>query len=62
MEYLIAAIITLCSSYLVTEINGVQRELKKMREDIIWILVKLDRRESSPKPVNNSPKPSEPPE
>jgi hypothetical protein len=47
MEIIFGVLSAGCLSYLITEVNEIQRELKELRKDVTWVQTKLDRREKS---------------
>lgn len=44
MEVLFGIVGSACLAYLIGEVNSIQTELKSLRESVIWIQTKLDRR------------------
>lgn len=45
MEVLFSVIVSVSFAHLISQISTVQKEVKSLREAVLWIQVKLDRRE-----------------
>lgn len=53
MELFFGVIVSAAVGYLVTQVSDMRKEVTTLREDVLWIQVKLDRR--GPKPSNETP-------
>jgi len=49
MDIIFGLLATGCLGYLITEINDLQREVRDLRSDVIFVQVQLDRRGLTPK-------------